>query len=129
MLYSRVGQAAAAKEHELEQQNGIIQVGNNGHTKVNGLDNVKFAEKAAPGKQVKNSGLTLVWQQLWAMMVKKSLYSIRNRGLILAQTLIPIGFLLITLIVIKTQPPLSTPPALELNLEVRYYGQLASSVA
>jgi len=124
-----VGQAAAAKEHELEQQNGIIQVGNNGHTKVNGLDNVKFAEKAAPGKQVKNSGLTLVWQQLWAMMVKKSLYSIRNRGLILAQTLIPIGFLLITLIVIKTQPPLSTPPALELNLEVRYYGQLASSVA
>lgn len=52
------------------------------------------------------------------MLVKKFLYGIRNKLLLVSQVLIPVGFLIISLIVLKTLPDASTPEERLLNLDV-----------
>ena len=58
----------------------------------------------ASNGQLRNSGLALFAQQLWAMMVKKWTYVIRNWLLLLAQVIIPVLILVITLILLRSIP-------------------------
>ncbi|XP_037074307.1 ATP-binding cassette sub-family A member 3-like [Pollicipes pollicipes] len=61
-------------------------------------------------------GFVLLLQQFRAMMVKKALYSLRNWLLTLVQIILPIFFLVMALLVLKSFPGLADDPPLELTL-------------
>ncbi|XP_076053842.1 phospholipid-transporting ATPase ABCA3-like isoform X2 [Oratosquilla oratoria] len=65
----------------------------------------------------RNTGLILVMQQFWAMLVKKVLHTARNWLLSLTQLVIPVVFLILALVVVKSLPGVNdTPPELRLDL-------------
>ena len=53
---------------------------------------------------LRNKGCHLFVQQLWAMLVKKALYTLRNWLLFTSQLLIPVLFLAMCLVVVQTIP-------------------------
>lgn len=57
--------------------------------------------------------------QLLGMLVKKCLYAVRNKLLLVVQTIVPVFFLLISLIIMKTMPDVGTPTERDLDLKVR----------
>ena len=58
----------------------------------------------AANRQLRNGGMALFVQQFWAMVVKKWTYVARNWLLLLTQVLIPILFLVITLVLLRYIP-------------------------
>ncbi|CAL4103477.1 unnamed protein product [Meganyctiphanes norvegica] len=65
----------------------------------------------------RNSGCILILQQFWAMLVKKFLYTARNKILSLTQVLIPVAFLILALIVVNSIPGINdSPPQLPFRL-------------
>jgi ATP-binding cassette subfamily A (ABC1) protein 3 len=113
-VFMRVGKEAE-DEKEMEANGGAVSVPmENGHGhNNNGKKLYQHLEK--------NRGMALLMQQLRAMIVKKFLYAIRNKVLLAVQTIIPIAFLIITLVMLKTLPSISSPPELELSLKVKIY--------
>lgn len=89
------------------------------------LQNVKSAatgilEPPSPRRMplVKNSGCLLLLQQFWAMLVKKILYTFRNKFLTFAQNIIPVFFLILALLVVQTLPGVNdSPPEVHFTLD------------
>eukprot|EP00047_Mylnosiga_fluctuans_P017551 m.62475 g.62475 ORF g.62475 m.62475 type:complete len:1711 (+) comp7137_c2_seq6:34-5166(+) len=75
------------------------------------------------GATMRNSGVRLARQQFYALIVKRALYSIRNKSAIITQLALPMIFCLIALIVTKTLPGPEDSPSRELNNLVENYGQ------
>ncbi|XP_063839916.1 phospholipid-transporting ATPase ABCA3-like isoform X2 [Scylla paramamosain] len=66
---------------------------------------------------LKNSGCLLLLQQFWAMLVKKVLYTFRNKFLTFAQNVIPVAFLILALVVVQTLPGVNdAPPEVHFSL-------------
>lgn len=65
----------------------------------------------------RNKSEVLLFQQFYAMVVKKLQYIWRRRGLLIGQTVIPMAYLSVVLIVLKTIPGIFDPPAHEFNLD------------
>lgn len=66
---------------------------------------------------LRNRGCHLFFQQLQAMLSKKALYTIRNWLLFTAQLLVPIAFLVISLVVVQTMPGVTNSKSLAIRLE------------
>ncbi|CAL8072882.1 unnamed protein product [Orchesella dallaii] len=64
----------------------------------------------------RNEGFQLFMQQLRAMIVKKWLYGVRNKLLLITQIVVPVAFLMIALIMLKTLPDIDIPVERELDL-------------
>jgi len=64
------------------------------------------------------TGCSLRWQQFYAMLVKKTLFTFRNWMLFAAQLVIPIVFLIVCLIVVQTIPGIEDSKPLTATLEV-----------
>lgn len=84
----------------------------------------------------KNHGLRLIGQQLYALLLKKLLYSLRSPFLTAAQLLIPFVILNMTLLSLKAIPRLKEAPALHMELSqfrnpqiTYFYDQSAAEVA
>ncbi|XP_067952133.1 phospholipid-transporting ATPase ABCA3-like [Watersipora subatra] len=87
----------------------------------------------------KNKGAALFTQQFTAMLIKRILYTLRNKKLTLSQIVLPLLFTLLTIIVLKTLPGTDgTAPKLPLSLDkygktVEYYspevGMVSNSVS
>lgn len=66
----------------------------------------------------RNTGVVLIMQQFWAMLVKKALYTFRNIILTVTQNVIPVAFLILALIVVQTLPGVNdAPPPFIFGLE------------
>ncbi|CAG7726830.1 unnamed protein product, partial [Allacma fusca] len=74
----------------------------------------------------KNTGISLFLQQLWAMIVKKSLHVSRNWSLLIIQTILPVGFLIIALTVMKTWPDVLEEP--EFPVELTDFGSTVTTL-
>ena len=65
-----------------------------------------------------NHGIVLWFQQLWAMIIKKALYSLRRYGFIIFQVILPLLFTLLGLTLVKTNKSgASSDPNLKLTVE------------
>ena len=85
------------------------------------LKNTKDAASFVNGLKSKseiqrNKGLTLAFQQFYAMLVKRILHTRRNRLVTIGQLLIPNLFTLLILLIIQISPELTDSPKLALNL-------------
>lgn len=67
--------------------------------------------------ELRNQGFKLFLQQFKAMLMKKLVYTVRNSFLFIAQLLIPITFLAISLIVVQTVPGVTNSKSLSIRLE------------
>ncbi|ODN05472.1 ATP-binding cassette sub-family A member 3, partial [Orchesella cincta] len=74
----------------------------------------------------RSEGFQLFTQQLWAMIVKKWLYGIRNKLLLITQIVVPVAFLLIALVMLKTLPDVNIP--IERPLDLSKYTQMGRPV-
>lgn len=63
------------------------------------------------------TGFTLILYQWWAMLKKRSIYTIRNWMMIVMQNLIPISFVVIAMVVVQSLRGHSTLPPLEISLD------------
>ena len=64
----------------------------------------------------RNTGLALVFQQFYALIMKKLLYSWRNPFLTLSQFLLPVLFTVSAILIMRTNPLPSDSSALDLSL-------------
>ncbi|KAF2368204.1 ABC transporter-like [Trinorchestia longiramus] len=61
----------------------------------------------------RNTGPRLLAQHFWAMLVKKTLYVLRNRVISIVQMLIPVVFLILAILIVRTLPgAIDSPPPL-----------------
>ncbi|OTF75615.1 hypothetical protein BLA29_006047 [Euroglyphus maynei] len=67
--------------------------------------------------KVKNSGSKLIFQQFYALLVKRILYSYRNPILTIIQFILPILILISTLLMMKSIPTLAPFRKLEMSLD------------
>ncbi|XP_067672614.1 phospholipid-transporting ATPase ABCA3-like [Haliotis asinina] len=65
----------------------------------------------------RNTGISLYIQQFWAMFVKRSLHTFRNKLVTSSQLIVPLFFTVMALIVIKTFPGPTDSPALKLSID------------
>ena len=86
-------------------------------TSVTGLSSAKHLLQDATNNDLRNRGCHLFFQQLFAMLTKKMLYTTRNWLLFTAQLLIPVAFLAISLIVVQTLPGVTNSKALTIRLD------------
>jgi len=117
-VFIRVGEIAA---HAEESSHGLGNRNNGAAAAAAATMNNDFSSRDlladAGNGQLRNSGLALFAQQLWAMMVKKWTYVIRNWLLLLAQVIIPVLILVITLILLRSIPGIEDSKPLTLDLD------------
>ncbi|KAK2724560.1 phospholipid-transporting ATPase ABCA3-like [Artemia franciscana] len=65
----------------------------------------------------KNTGFNLLIQQLWAMLVKKSLFTLRNWSLIVTQLILPLIVIVVALLVLEMIPGFQNSPSREMSLD------------
>ena len=58
----------------------------------------------ASNQEMRNRGTALFFQQLVGMLTKKCIYSLRSWVLFLSQILVPVAFVIITLLIWKNAP-------------------------
>lgn len=105
--------------------NGIVNQGmdhtNNGATNgqsVVPMDIIDQNQYISYNKDVmKNTGLTLMCQQFYAMLVKKFIHSRRNKVISIVQLVLPIVFTIMALAVEKSIPSVGDEPSLLLNYQ------------
>ena len=85
-------------------------------TELSDATTLSLLHDAANG-DLRHRGCHLFFQQLFAMLGKKFLYTIRNWLLFTAQLLIPVAFLTISLVVVQTLPGVTNSKALPIRLE------------
>jgi len=102
-VFIKVGEIAAEeKESKYRTENGGSAAVNIGGVNGN-VSSVNLLTDAADSEQ-RSSGIGLFLQQLRAMLVKKWTYVIRNWLLLSSQVIIPIVFLIITLVLLHSLP-------------------------
>ena len=98
-VFIRVGERVSAL-HDADRTNN-----NNAHASKHTLNlSTQNLLQDAADCDLRNRGCRLFFQQLWAMLNKKFLYTVRNWLLFTSQLLIPVFFLAICLVVVQTLP-------------------------
>nr|QST14977.1 ABCA3 protein [Diaphanosoma celebensis] len=111
-VFIRVGERASAL-HDVDRTNN-----NNGHSsKLDLNSSTQNLLQDAADCDLRNRGCRLFFQQLWSMLNKKFLYTVRNWLLFTSQLLIPVSFLAICLVVVQTLPGVENSQALTIKLE------------
>lgn len=88
------------------------------HTLLHSVDTeVTVTPKVAFSESRRHSGAMLILQQIRALLVKRIIYSLRNKLLTFAQLVIPVVLIIMALVVIQTTPKLSDSPSLKLDLD------------
>lgn len=79
--------------------------------------NSEYIEMPQPPPSIRNKSTNLLLQQFYSMVVKKLTHVWRRKGLLIGQTLVPMGYLSVVLLVLRTIPGIFDPPPHRFELD------------